>query len=107
MKRGAPGFVFPICVHLCHLWLLRLLRVLCSLLPSEFLSLPQSRYDHARSGADSSAARALALHARGPGFESPSAHLNWLDPVYAAVTLVTAPWWARKNRSGWAERFGR
>src|SRR4051812_21800711 len=57
--------------------------------------------------ADSSTARALALHARGSGFESPSAHLNWLDPVYAAIGLVTAPWWARKNRSGWAERFGR
>jgi 3-deoxy-D-manno-octulosonic-acid transferase len=33
--------------------------------------------------------------------------LNWLDPVYAALGLVTAPWWARKNRSGWGERFGR
>lgn len=28
------------------------------------------------------------------------------DAAYAAVAVVTAPWWARKNRSGWPERFG-
>jgi 3-deoxy-D-manno-octulosonic-acid transferase len=33
--------------------------------------------------------------------------MNWLDPIYALLAAVTAPWWARKARSGWAERFGR
>jgi 3-deoxy-D-manno-octulosonic-acid transferase len=28
------------------------------------------------------------------------------DAAYAAVAVATAPWWARKHRSGWAERFG-
>lgn len=28
------------------------------------------------------------------------------DAAYAAVAVATAPWWARKARSGWAERFG-
>jgi len=28
------------------------------------------------------------------------------DAAYAAVAVVTAPWWARKERSGWPERFG-
>lgn len=30
-----------------------------------------------------------------------------LDLVYALVAAATAPWWMRKARSGWAERFGR
>jgi len=30
-----------------------------------------------------------------------------LDACYAAVAVATAPWWLRKTRSGWAERFGR
>lgn len=30
-----------------------------------------------------------------------------LDLVYCTVALVTAPWWMRKARGGWAERFGR
>lgn len=29
-----------------------------------------------------------------------------LDAVYALVAAVTSPWWARKSRGGWAERFG-
>ncbi|MEX2217283.1 MAG: glycosyltransferase N-terminal domain-containing protein [Phycisphaerales bacterium] len=33
--------------------------------------------------------------------------MNLLDPLYAALALATAPWWARKARGGWAERFGR
>ena len=33
--------------------------------------------------------------------------MNALDVVYLAVGIATAPWWARKARSGWAERFGR
>ncbi len=28
------------------------------------------------------------------------------DAAYAAVAVLTAPWWARKERSGWPERFG-
>ena len=30
-----------------------------------------------------------------------------LDAIYAAAAAATAPWWLRKARSGWAERFGR
>lgn len=33
--------------------------------------------------------------------------MNALDLLYIPVALATAPWWARKQRSGWAERFGR
>jgi 3-deoxy-D-manno-octulosonic-acid transferase len=33
--------------------------------------------------------------------------LNLLDIVYALAATVTAPWWMRKTRSGWAERFAR
>lgn len=32
--------------------------------------------------------------------------MNALDLLYAPLALVTAPWWARKKRSGWGERFG-
>lgn len=32
---------------------------------------------------------------------------NLLDPIYLLVAGVTAPWWARKARGGWRERFGR
>ena len=31
----------------------------------------------------------------------------FLDLVYVVVALVTAPWWLRKSRGGWRERFGR
>lgn len=30
-----------------------------------------------------------------------------LDTAYALVAAATAPWWMRKSRGGWAERFGR
>lgn len=30
-----------------------------------------------------------------------------LDVVYLIVAVVTAPWWMRKTRGGWKERFGR
>jgi len=30
-----------------------------------------------------------------------------LDAVYAVVAAATAPWWMRKARSGWSERFGK
>lgn len=30
-----------------------------------------------------------------------------LDAAYALVAAATAPWWARKSRGAWAERFGR
>ena len=33
--------------------------------------------------------------------------MNLLDALYLPAAVVTAPWWARKTRSGWAERFGR
>lgn len=33
--------------------------------------------------------------------------MNWLDPVYAIIAGATAPWWARKARSDWSERFGK
>lgn len=29
-----------------------------------------------------------------------------LDAIYAVVAAATAPWWMRKARSGWGERFG-
>ena len=32
--------------------------------------------------------------------------MNALDALYIPLVLVTAPWWARKTRSGWGERFG-
>ncbi len=33
--------------------------------------------------------------------------MNALDVVYAGVAAVTAPWWLRRTRGGWAERFVR
>jgi 3-deoxy-D-manno-octulosonic-acid transferase len=33
--------------------------------------------------------------------------MNALDLVYLPLTIATAPWWARKKRGGWGERFGR
>jgi len=30
-----------------------------------------------------------------------------LDAAYALLAALTAPWWMRKSRGGWAERFGR
>jgi len=30
-----------------------------------------------------------------------------LDAIYALVAFGTAPWWMRKTRGGWPERFGR
>lgn len=33
--------------------------------------------------------------------------MNALDLLYIPAAAVTAPWWARKTRGGWAERFGR
>lgn len=33
--------------------------------------------------------------------------MNALDLLYIPLALATAPWWARKQRSGWSERFGR
>lgn len=33
--------------------------------------------------------------------------MNALDLVYLPLAVATAPWWARKPRSGWGERFGR
>lgn len=33
--------------------------------------------------------------------------MNPLDLLYVPAAVVTAPWWARKARSGWGERFGR
>lgn len=32
--------------------------------------------------------------------------MNPLDLLYVPAAVVTAPWWARKTRSGWGERFG-
>lgn len=32
--------------------------------------------------------------------------MNALDALYIPVAVLTAPWWARKTRSGWGERFG-
>lgn len=32
--------------------------------------------------------------------------MNALDVAYALAATVTAPWWARKTRGGWRERFG-
>lgn len=32
--------------------------------------------------------------------------MNALDALYLPLALITAPWWARKTRSGWGERFG-
>lgn len=33
--------------------------------------------------------------------------MNALDLVYGLAAGVTAPWWMRKSRSGWGERFAR
>lgn len=33
--------------------------------------------------------------------------MNALDLLYAPLAIATAPWWARKQRGGWGERFGR
>lgn len=33
--------------------------------------------------------------------------MNWLDPLYLLVGGLTAPWWARKQRHDWDERFGK
>ncbi len=33
--------------------------------------------------------------------------MNLLDAAYVVVGGVTAPWWARKQRSDWGERFGK
>ncbi len=33
--------------------------------------------------------------------------MNALDLVYGCVAMATAPWWMRKARSGWGERFAR
>ena len=33
--------------------------------------------------------------------------MNILDLVYVLAAVVTAPWWMRRRRSGWAERFAR
>src|ERR1700753_95516 len=32
--------------------------------------------------------------------------MTLLDALYLPAAIVTAPWWARKTRSGWRERFG-
>lgn len=32
--------------------------------------------------------------------------MNLLDVIYGLVVAGTAPWWARKKRQGWRERFG-
>ncbi len=32
--------------------------------------------------------------------------MNALDALYLPLAIITAPWWARKTRSGWGERFG-
>lgn len=59
-------------------------------------------------------ARAFALHAKGSRFESGRAHFNLpppmsiaLDAIYAVAAAATAPWWMRKARGGWAQRFGK
>jgi len=33
--------------------------------------------------------------------------MNLLDALYLPAAALTAPWWARKTRGGWSERFGR
>ena len=33
--------------------------------------------------------------------------MNVLDAMYVGAAAVTAPWWARKSRGGWGERFGK
>lgn len=32
--------------------------------------------------------------------------MTLLDALYLPAAVITAPWWARKTRSGWRERFG-
>ena len=32
--------------------------------------------------------------------------MTLLDALYVPAAVLTAPWWARKTRSGWSERFG-
>jgi 3-deoxy-D-manno-octulosonic-acid transferase len=33
--------------------------------------------------------------------------MNLLDLAYIPLAIATAPWWARKGRAGWSQRFGR
>ena len=33
--------------------------------------------------------------------------MNGLDAIYAGLAVVTAPWWMRKSRGNWGERFGK
>ncbi len=33
--------------------------------------------------------------------------MNSLDAIYAGLAAATVPWWARKNRGDWPERFGK
>ena len=33
--------------------------------------------------------------------------MNLLDALYLPAAVASAPWWARKTRGGWSERFGR
>ena len=33
--------------------------------------------------------------------------MNLLDALYLPAAIATAPWWARKARGGWRERFGK
>src|ERR1051326_6687789 len=33
--------------------------------------------------------------------------MNGLDLLYIPIAAATAPWWARKQRAGWGERFGK
>ncbi len=63
-------------------------------------------------------ARAFALHASGRGFESHPAHFMGprrargptmsliFDAVYLVLAAVAAPWWLRRRREGWRDRFG-
>lgn len=46
---------------------------------------------------------------RGRGHDcSPSriVRMNLLDALYLPAAALSAPWWARKTRSGWSQRFG-
>ncbi len=33
--------------------------------------------------------------------------MNSLDAIYAGLAVVTVPWWARKTRGDWPQRFGK
>lgn len=33
--------------------------------------------------------------------------MNALDAIYAGLAAATVPWWARKNRGDWPQRFGK